>query len=53
MTAGKLEEFPGWKAPRILKLNVKCEAISPEDFVKHYDMLLQVTSGYHSSQLWD
>ena len=45
MTAGKLEEFPGWKAPRILKLNVKREAISPEDFVKHYDMLLQVTLG--------
>ena len=33
MTARKLEEFPGWKAPRILKLNVKYEAISLEDFV--------------------
>ena len=31
MTPGKLEELLGWVAPRILKSNVKREAISPEE----------------------
>ena len=44
MTPRKLEELLGWVAPRILKSNVKREAISPEErLCVTLRMLLRVT----------